>query len=299
MPPARSPGASCCWSSAVEDAGLDQSLGGDIPTLVRMDLVEGVQLGTDLGAVAGVGQRLDLADELLGVGRRVHCLTRGEVTDVRVLAAVEGDQVLELAEDAQGTAGGVGAGADRSARGLGLVAGHAWYSLQDRGGTSRRGLLRTWDVEHRERPSGYTSAARIVPESSVAAHSGTRHVPANRFCRLYPSGNPQPAGATTSDTVMMEIANADVPRGVWVAGEGVPQTTGRSTCRRVALFTFTRARPPCARTSSGLFRVSSPRRCGCSGPPSRQTRRRSAPSARGPDGAAPERSWRPVCGSGR
>ena len=63
-----------------------------------------LQLGADLRAVAGAGEHPDLLDERVGVGAQVHGLAVGQVAHVGVLAAVERDQVLELAEHAEGAA---------------------------------------------------------------------------------------------------------------------------------------------------------------------------------------------------
>jgi hypothetical protein len=63
---------------------------------------EVVDLSADLGGVAGGGQHPDLLDEGVRVGPQVRGLAVGQVPHVGVLAAVERDEVLELAQHAEG-----------------------------------------------------------------------------------------------------------------------------------------------------------------------------------------------------
>jgi hypothetical protein len=61
--------------------------------------------------VTGRGEQSDLLDERVRVGAQVVGLAVGQVADVHMLATVERDHVFELAEHAEGAAGGL-AGAD-------------------------------------------------------------------------------------------------------------------------------------------------------------------------------------------
>ena len=84
---------------------------------------ERVQLGPDLGAVAGLGEGPDLRHERLRVGGQMRGAPVGEVAHVRVPALVQGDQVLELAQHVEGAALVALTGPYRRARGLGGVVG--------------------------------------------------------------------------------------------------------------------------------------------------------------------------------
>src|SRR5262245_23797876 len=108
----------------LEDPGVDETLLGQVPAVGRVGGGENTELGPKLGGVAGGHERADLLDEVLGVRLEMYGLPIREVAQVGVAAIVERDQVLELAEHAEGAASGL-AGADRRARGLGRVASHA------------------------------------------------------------------------------------------------------------------------------------------------------------------------------
>ena len=111
------PEGRCHGGGGLEDAGVDEALLGDVPAVGRVGGGERDELGAQLGAVAGRREHPDLLGEGVRVGAQVSGLAVGEVAHVGVLAVVERDHVLELAQHAQRAAGGL-AGADGCARGL-------------------------------------------------------------------------------------------------------------------------------------------------------------------------------------
>src|SRR5262249_27278451 len=88
-------------SGGLENARGDEALLGLVPTVRRMRGGERGQRGPQLRAVARRGKDPNLLHERVGVGAQVRGLAVGQVPHVRVLAAVEGDEVLELAEHAE------------------------------------------------------------------------------------------------------------------------------------------------------------------------------------------------------
>src|SRR5262245_26917126 len=97
--------------SALEDARVGEALLGGGPAVLRVRLVEGDELGTDLGAVTGGGEDADLLDERLRVGLQVRGLAVGQVAHVGESAVGERDEVFVLTEHAERAAGSL-AGAD-------------------------------------------------------------------------------------------------------------------------------------------------------------------------------------------
>src|SRR5690606_21975735 len=77
-----------------------------------------LELGADLGAVAGLDELADLLDERVRARLEALGLARREVPDVGVLAVVQRDQVAVLTKESQPAAAGPSTSAYRLPRGL-------------------------------------------------------------------------------------------------------------------------------------------------------------------------------------
>src|SRR5919107_3138248 len=85
-------------NSALEHTGVDETLLGDAPAVVRVRGVERGELRADLRAVAGRGQDADLLDEGVRVGPQVVGPAVRQVPHVREAAVGERDEVFVLTE---------------------------------------------------------------------------------------------------------------------------------------------------------------------------------------------------------
>src|SRR3981189_2114704 len=90
-----------------EDAGVDEALLGGVPAVRGGGDREGGEFGADLDAVARCGENPDLLGERFRVRAQVVRLAVGQVAHIDVLTAVEGNDVLELTEHAEGAASGL------------------------------------------------------------------------------------------------------------------------------------------------------------------------------------------------